>query len=267
MVSALFTDRVHTSTLLRFLVPALLCPAIAVCQSTLLDSTRLTTPVRPEIKAELTPEERGDVYMARKMYREAIDSYRQTPAGSAVIWNKIGIGYHQLQELNTAKKNYQHALKLDPKYSEAINNLGTVDYAQKKYRSAINRYRAALKIKPDTASYYSNMGTAYFARKDYKNASLAYQTALKLDPDVFENHSTFGTTLQEHSVAEYAKFHYYLARSYAKAGQTDRALLYIRKSLEEGFKDRKLFMQEPEFEALRGTQEFKDLMTLEPRVL
>src|ERR1017187_9570994 len=129
MVSALLTDRVHTSTVLRFLVPALLCPAIAVCQSTLLDSNRLTKPVVPEVTAELTHEGRGDVYMARKMYREAIDSYRQAPADSAVTWNKIGIAYQQLLQLNVAKKNYEHALKLAPKSSEAVNNLGTIDYA------------------------------------------------------------------------------------------------------------------------------------------
>lgn len=267
MVSALLTDRVRTSTLLGFILPVLLCPAPAVCQSTLLDATRLSKPAAPEIKTPLSPEARGDVFMARKMYREAIEAYRQGPTDSAMIWNKIGIGYHQLLELNVARKHYEHALKLDPKYSEAINNLGTVDYAQKKYRSAINRYKTALKLKPDTASYYSNLGTAYFARKDYKKAALAYQTAVKIDPDIFENHSTFGTTLQERSVEEFAKFHYYLARTYAKAGQNERALLYIRKALEEGFKDRKLFMEEPEFEALRTTQEFKELMTLEPRVL
>jgi tetratricopeptide (TPR) repeat protein len=267
MVSALLTDRVQTSTLIGLLAPALLWPALAVCQSPLLDANRLSRPAAPEVKTQLSPEARGDVFMARKMYREAIEAYREGPADSPMIWNKIGIGYHQLLQLNVAKKNYEHALKLDSKYSEAINNLGTVDYAQKKYRSAIGRYRAALKLKPETASYYSNLGTAYFARKDYKKAALAYQTAVKIDPDIFENHSTFGTTLQERSVEEYAKFHYYLARTYAKAGQNERALLYIRKALEEGFKDRKLFMEEPEFAGLRTTQEFKDLMILEPRVL
>jgi len=233
----------------------------------LLDTTRLSKPSVPEPKTELTPEARGDVFMARKMYREAIDSYRLGPADSPLTWNKIGIAYHQLLVLNLAQKNYEHAMKLDPKYSEAVNNLGTVFYARKKYRAAIGRYNAALKLKPDTASYYSNLGTAYFARKEYTKAAIAYQTAVRLDPDIFENHSTFGTTLQERSVSEFAKFHYYLARTYAKAGQNDRALLYIRKALEEGFKERKLFMEEPEFTMLRTTQEFKDLMTLEPRVL
>jgi len=272
MVSG-FVNHTHALTLMRLLVPTLLGAAAALGQSTepvpsaLLDTTRLSKPPVSEVKTELTPEGRGDVFMARKMYREAIDAYRKGPVDSPLTWNKIGIAYHQLLELNQAQKNYEHAIKLDPKYSEAINNLGTVHYARKKYRAAIGRYNAALKIKPDAASYYSNLGTAYFARKEYRRAALAYQTAVKIDPDIFENHSTFGTTLQERSVAEFAKFHYYLARTYAKAGQNERALLYIRKALEEGFKERKLFMEEPEFDTLRATQEFKDLMTLEPRVL
>jgi tetratricopeptide (TPR) repeat protein len=273
MVSARPTNRAHTSTPVRLLIPLLIGPVGAVCQSpstpssSLVDTGRMSKPAAAEEKIELTPEARGDVYMARKMYRDAIDAYHQAPANSPITWNKIGIAYHQMLQLNLAQKNYEHALKIDPKYSEAVNNLGTIYYAKKKYRSAINRYHTALKLKPDSASYYSNLGTAFFARKDYTRAAQAYQTAVKLDPDIFENHSTFGTTLQERSVEEFAKFHYYLAKTYAKAGQNDRALLYIRKSLEEGFKERKLFMEAPEFDALRATQEFKDLMTLEPRVL
>jgi tetratricopeptide (TPR) repeat protein len=274
MVSGFIINRAQTSTLIALLVPLLLGPAGARCQtspppnsSSLFDTTRIAKPAASEPKVELPPDARGDVFMARKMYREAIESYRQGPSDSALIWNKIGIAYHQLLALNDAQKNYEHALKLDPKYSEAINNLGTVYYARKKYRAAISRYNAALKVKPDTASYYSNLGTAYFARKEYKKAAISYQTAVKIDPDIFENHSTFGTTLQERSVEEFAKFHYYLARTYAKAGQNERALLYIRKALEEGFKERKLFMEEPEFADLRTTPEFKELMTLEPRVL
>jgi tetratricopeptide (TPR) repeat protein len=273
VASIVLANRTHTSTSLKLLIPILLGSATALCQpapqpsSSLLDTTRMSKPATPEPKVELTPEGRGDVFMARKMYREAIDSYRQGPADSALTWNKIGIAYHQLLDLKSAQKNYEHALKIDPKYSEAINNLGTVFYAHKKYRAAISRYNAALKIKPDSASYYSNLGTAYFARKEYQKAAHAYQTAVKIDPDIFENHSTFGTTLQERSVQEFAKFHYYLARTYAKAGQNERALLYIRKSLEEGFKDRKLFLEEPEFSSLQDLQEFKDLMALEPRVL
>lgn len=253
----------------RFLMTIALALAVPFlsAQSSLLDNTRQPKPAPPEVKTEITPEVRGDIFMARKMYREAIDVYRQCPTNSPITWNKIGIAYHQLLDFKDAQKNYEKALKVDSKYSEAMNNIGTIYYARKSYSGAIRRYRAALKLKPDTASYYSNLGTAYFARKDYKNAAIAYQTAIKLDPDIFENRNSVGTTMQDRSVEELAKFHYYLARTYAKSGQKERALLYIRKSLEEGFKDRKLYMEQPEFAELRDDEDFKTLMTLQPRVL
>ena len=56
-------------------------------------------------------------------------------------------------------------------------------------------------------------------------------------------------------------------RIYAEHGQTDLALQYIRKALEEGFTDRKKFLQDPEFASLRDLPEFKEILKLEPRVL
>ena len=113
----------------------------------------------------------------------------------------------------------------------------------------------------------SNLGTAYFARRKYKQAAEAYQAALAIDKDVFEHHGSYGVLLEERSVEERAKFHFYLAQTYAKAGMNDRALQYIRKALEEGFKEKKKLLEDPEFQALRDLPEFKELMALEPRVL
>src|SRR5215467_1616981 len=216
--------------------------------------------------ANLTPEARGDIMMARKMYREAIESFQSDPQKTAVVYNKIGIAYHQLQQLDSAKKNYEQALKLKRDYAEALNNIGTVYYAKKSYRRAIGYYQRALHLS-ESASIYSNLGTAYFARKQYERATNAYQKALSLDPEVFEHKSNYGTLLQDRNVEERAKFHYYLAKMYAKSGRNELALQYVRKALEEGFKERNKFTEDPEFEALRDTAEFKELLTLEPRVL
>jgi tetratricopeptide (TPR) repeat protein len=221
----------------------------------------------PAAPAEITPEMRGDIMMARKMYRDALDYYKPGADKSAVMANKTGIAYHQLLDLNDARKYYEKAVKLNPRYAEAINNLGTIYYARKSYRRAVEEYKKALRITPDSASILSNLGTAYFARKDYENASKAYQQALTLDPEVFERRSTQGTLLQDQSVEERARFHYYLAKTYAQAGTKDRALLYIRKALEEGFKDRNKFIKEPEFAALQDDPEFQELLATEQRVL
>ena len=190
----------------------------------------------------------------------------KTPEGP-VIWNKLGIAYHQMSDLDTARRLYEKSLKLDPNYAEARNNLGTVYYARKSYRRAINDYRKALKLNPTSASIFSNLGTAYFARKKYKEAFEAYQQALNLDPEVFEHRSNYGVLLQDRTVEERAKFHYFLAKTYAQAGMNERALLYIRKSLEEGFAERKKYLEDPEFAALKDLPEFQTLMALEPRVL
>ena len=221
---------------------------------------RVVTPIL------ITPELRGDIYMARKMYREAIDMYRESP-DSPVIANKIGIAFHQLMLLDLAKKNYERAIKLDPKYGEAINNLGTIYYAEKNYRRAITLYRRSLKYSPASASIDANLGAAYFVRKNYKLAMQWYEAALKLDPDVLDHHSTFGTVMQERTVEERATFHLYLAKMYAKSGDNDRALLYLRKALEEGVKDREKIPTMPEFAVLKTEPGFKQLMLENPKPL
>jgi tetratricopeptide (TPR) repeat protein len=228
-------------------------------------NTPAATP--PQTPANITEEMRGDIFMARKMYRDAIEMYKTGPADSPVLANKIGIGYHQLLDLASAKKYYNRAVKLRPDYAEAINNLGTIYYAGKSYRQAIKLYQKALRLEPDSASILSNLGTGYFARKNYDLAFDAYQKALALDPDVFEHRSSMGVLLQERSVEDRAKFHYYVAKTYAKAGDIEHALMYIRKSLEEGFKERDKFKQEPEFSAVRKNPEFDQIFTAERKAL
>jgi tetratricopeptide (TPR) repeat protein len=205
--------------------------------------------------------------MARKMYREAIDVYRLGPQGSPIITNKIGIAFHQLLLLDLAKKNYEKAIKLDSHYAEAINNLGTIYYAQKSYRRSIGYYKKAIRCSNPTASIYANLGAAYFARRNYKVASEYYEQALKLDPEVFEHHGTFGTLMQERTVEERAMFHLYLAKMYAKSGANERALIYLRKALEEGVKDRNKIPDMPEFGAMKSNADFQQLLAQNPKPL
>ena len=221
----------------------------------------------PQPPAALSPEQRGDIFMVRKMYREAIEAFAEGPKNDAVLVNKTGIAYHQMQQLDRARKYYEQALKLKPSYAEAQNNIGTVYYAQKSFRRAIGAYRKAIRLSPNSASIHMNLGTAYFARKMEKESIAEYRTALQLDPDVFEHHGSYGVLLEERSVEEKAKYHYALAKLYAASNRQDLALQYLRRALEEGFRDRKKLAQDPEFQAMRELPEFQELLALEPRVL
>jgi tetratricopeptide (TPR) repeat protein len=189
---------------------------------------------------------------------------------NAVLWNKTGIAYHQLVQLDQARKAYQQAVKLKPDYMEAINNLGTVYYAEKSFRRAIGFYQRAIKLAPDdpkSASIYMNLGTAFFARKEYGQCALSNQKAIELDPEVFERHGNYGILLEERNVEERAKYHYYIAKMYAKSGRNELAIQYLRKALEEGFKEKDKLNKDPEFATLRDTPEFKQLLTADQRVL
>ena len=242
-------------------------PAQSLVADKTTPSSTPAPPARVETPRPITLQMRGDIAMARKMYREAIDYYRAIKPETALSWNKIGIAYHHLGDMDQAKRAYSRAIKLDRKYAEALNNLGTVYYAQRSYRRAVGQYNKALKLSPLSAGMWSNLGTAWFARKNYKRAAEMYAKALSLDPDVFEHRSTAGTLLQERSVTERAKFHFYLSKTYANAGVTDRALQYMRMALEEGFTERKRFVEDPEFANMQNLPEFQELLALRPRVL
>jgi tetratricopeptide (TPR) repeat protein len=248
-----------------------LCSTWVIAQSSdAVPDGLIPSPPPVQARPNLRPEERGDIYMARKMYREAIEAFREGSPKDAVLQNKMGIAYHQMQQLDAARKCYQLAIRLKPDYVEAENNLGTVYYARKNFRRAIDCYRKAIAMIPEgarQASIYSNLGTAYFSRKQYQLASEAYQTALRLNPDVFESRGSAGVMLQERNVEERAKFHYYMAKVYAKDGRNDLSLQYLRKALEEGFKDRKKIEEDPELAPVRDLPEFKELMEREPRAL
>jgi tetratricopeptide (TPR) repeat protein len=228
--------------------------------------TAATNPILPANPA-LTPELRGDIMMARKMYREAIDFYKPGAEKNAVLANKTGIAYHQLQDLDNAEKYYRRAIKLNSKYPEAINNLGTVYYAKKSYRRAVNQYRNALRITPNSASVLSNMGTAYLARKQPDEAMKAYEQAFAIDPEIFDQHSSQGVLVQERTIEERASYYFLLAKTSAKRGMTDKTLQYMRKALESGFKDKDKFTKEPEFSALQDNMEFQEILAAEYKIL
>jgi tetratricopeptide (TPR) repeat protein len=260
------------SKLRRWLCVVLLgCPAFAASQPgtdfavqdlrasvSTPSQARATTPV-------LTPEIRGDIYMARKMYRDAIDMYGQSPITPGIN-NKIGIAFQQLLEPKLAKKYYEQAIKGDRNFAEPLNNMGTLYYSDQNYGRAISYFKRSLKCSGPIAASYVNLGAAYFGRHDYKRASAYYEQALKIDPNALEPHTGFGTRLQD-SVTELALFHFYLARTYAKAGSTEQALRYLRKALEEGLKDRKKLPEIPEFSALRNKPAFKELLAENPKPL
>lgn len=231
----------------------------------------------------------ADKLRADKSYADAMDYYRAAlkKAPSASVWNKIGITELQSGRYKPAIKSFERAIKLDSKYAEAYNNRGAVYYIEgaqrqasavragksvpgsvhKSYRKAITEYQKALAIQEDNASYHSNLGTAYFAMKDFPSAIIEYTRAMQLDPEVFERRSQTGVAAQMSSPEDRAHYSFVLARMYANAGNFDRALLYLRKALEDGYKDIGQVYKDQEFASLRKDPRFAELMNSKPAAI
>lgn len=221
-------------------------------------------PAHAVVQHVLPPEARGDLMMARGQYVAAIKAYREAPQNSAAVWNKMGMAWQHLFAIDQAKKDYQRALRLKPRYPEAMNNLGTIYYARKDYGEAERLYRRALKLMPRSAAVYNNLGAAYFAQGNYKKGAKAYRTAFAIDPAVFGNGS-FHSVSALGSVQQLAVQDYCLAELFAQAGMNERAIEYLRKALGEGFSDRKRMKKDHAFSSLRKTAAFAQLMKEEKK--
>jgi tetratricopeptide (TPR) repeat protein len=219
------------------------------------------SPAAPRVSYmyELSPEMQGDLYMARREYVSAIGAYQHAELQKSLTWTKIGVAYHHLFAMDEAMKAYQMALRLDSHNADALNNIGAVYHAKRDYRAAAKYYKKALKYKPRSAAVYCNLGTTYFADHKYKDAEKAYGHAFALDPNAF-NHDANASIDEGSTKEERIAQNYYLARAFARAGQRDQALFYLRKAFDEGFHDRRKLKDEQDFAMLRTTLEFKQLM-------
>ncbi len=216
--------------------------------------------IRTESGADVTPEVRGDLLMARGQYAAAIDAYQQVRLWTAVTWNKIGVAYHHLFALDEAMKDYKMAVKLDPHYAGAYNNLGAVYHGKREFALAVKAYKRSLKYQPHAAVTYCNLATTYFAESKYKKGAEAYQEALKLNPDVLN--ADRRDQIEESSTREQRMaFSFYLAELYASIGKKDEALASLRKAFSNGFSDRKRLMEDKELAELRRTPEFQELVS------
>jgi tetratricopeptide (TPR) repeat protein len=222
---------------------------------------RVSPPTPAASVAEL--EERGDQLRSEKNYLDAIDYYEvaiSKAGGTGSLFNKMGICDLMLQRYKDARKNFNRAIKADHDHSDAYNNRGVVFYQQRDYGRAIKDYEKAVALNGQAASYYSNLGAAYFAKKQFEKAAFNYSKALELDPDIFERTSHAGVQAQLPSPEDRARYDYVLAKLYASMGVTDRSLRYLKKAMEDGYKDIGNVYKDHEFSDLRRDPRFAELM-------
>lgn len=222
-------------------------------------STLITVPPTPPTPSpNATPEEIGDSYQARQRYQLAIAAYSKDPHPTAAMWNKMGIAYQMMFNLKAATHCYQESLHLDSKNPMVYNNLATVYDTQKEYSKAERTYRKALKIKPNSPLILKNLGTNQLVQHKYEKGWKAYEKALRLDPLIFQGRDS-PTVSNPTSVKERGAMNYFMARGCVRMGQTECAIEYLRKAINEGYTTIKKLNEDADFASLRDNPAFKQL--------
>lgn len=111
------------------------------------------------------------------------------------------------QKYEEAEIWYRKAIEKDPKNKEAVYNLGTAQYQQKKFDDAIESFKKSAEnystksegidaVKMKAASYH-NLGNAHLMKKDAEKAIDAYKKALKLNPTDMDTKYNLVLAMQE----------------------------------------------------------------------
>jgi Flp pilus assembly protein TadD len=115
--------------------------------------------------------------------------------------------------MDGAITNYQSALKINPDYLEAHNNLGLAFLEKGQTGEAVLHFQKALELQSGLTEAHYNLGRAFFQEGRMAAAIAHYQKALELQPTMAECHLDLGN-------------------AFLQEGRTDQAVLHYEKALE-----------------------------------
>ncbi|MBN1571107.1 MAG: tetratricopeptide repeat protein [Acidobacteria bacterium] len=218
-------------------------------------------PISPEDIAranELIKE--GDLAFERKETYAALIKYieaRSLNPYSEYLYNRMGIAFSQLGYYSDASQAFRQAMEINPKYPYPYNNLGSVLFAQQYYKRAEKQFKKAIALKADEASFHMNLGSLYLEKKKYDKAMAEWRKSLALDPNIFSRPSAVSLSSAGSSLKEK---NYFIARLFARAGNTEAAIENLKLAITNGFTDIKAIGKNPDFDPIRNDERFIEFL-------
>jgi tetratricopeptide (TPR) repeat protein len=103
--------------------------------------------------------ELGSIYSDKKLFAQAIVLFQKALKGLdaeeenlAPVHNALGFTYFAQEQYDIAIREYKEAIKLDPGYVTALNNLGHVYERKKLTAQALQTYEEVLKYDPNNTT-------------------------------------------------------------------------------------------------------------------
>jgi tetratricopeptide (TPR) repeat protein len=209
-------------------------------------------PGTDKLAAAKSEEHKADLARMHNDYSSAIFYYQKAvridPQNSN-LYNKLAVSEFKLGNKSSARRHFQLAVKYDPRNGVAFNNLGALSLVEKKYNPAVRYLKQALALDELNATAHLNLAEAWMGLDDVDRAMTEYSRALELDADILSAGQN-GVVAQVTTPEERARVSYMIARAYAKRGNLEGALEYLRRAKEGGFPKMAGVYNDQEFAAL-----------------
>ncbi len=127
------------------------------------------------LKGNLASKERN-WEQASYYYAEAI---RIEPC-FADAWNNLGTVYFAQKNYDKAMEKYEKAVACRPQFVNALLNRAYTGYELKQYYKTISDLEKVIALKPDTSITYFTLGLAYTKLREFKKALSAFDKASQL---------------------------------------------------------------------------------------
>lgn len=126
----------------------------------------------------------------------------------------IAVDKTENENYEEAIKNYKSAVKEDPKFFMAWDNLGVCYRKIGEYDKAIEAYQKSLAINPKGKLPLQNLPVAYSYKNDFKNAINAYESLKKIYPNDPESYYGIGLLYLRDEILDWEKSLDYMCKAY-----------------------------------------------------
>ncbi len=216
----------------------------------------------------------GDGEKERQAYQEA---RALAPAWVMPVYN-LSIAIREQGDLDSALFLITRAVELDSGFAPAHIQQAQILYLKGQISEAETAFETSLALSPEDANSpeaYYFLGNIYLKTSRPEKARDAYARVIQLDPAHPYAHYGLGIAFKQlgeypqaieaykknlEITPEYLEPYYSISILHAAQNDPGQALAWLEKALENGYRNQSKIAEEPAFEGLRQSEDFRKLM-------
>jgi tetratricopeptide (TPR) repeat protein len=221
-----------------------------------------------------------DLGRYKEAAEEAVAALKTDPE---MTTGRINLGINAMTNLGLSLMNqekYEDAIRcfrrIEKEFAKTYFNLGLILFRTHRDKEALVYFKKAVEIEPDDPEYLNLIGQTYGELGNYKAAEKSLCRSLEIDSGDFRSFYDLGNLflkirekrkeakrLLERAIEinpEYGPAYYCLCCWHALEGKKTKAIEFLEKAVEKGFKDRDWIEADKDLEGLRSDTRYRTMM-------